>query len=135
MKGIFTVGVTAHTICDLSAVPKISATVEDWGGDSIVDTRPLSGSATKGQYAKGNIDGQFVISTRCSYGTVSASHAAFAAAWGLMQLTGTLVITPPDGAATLTMLNAICKSVKRTYWRGCDLGLRYVFTITTLTSP
>jgi hypothetical protein len=123
------------TLADDTASPRIAAVIEQWGGQSVVQTEPLYGGPNLAKFPRGNVGGQFVFTAGCSYATRDLAAAAFATAWSRLNTQGALALQPTGGSATVTMANAILRDVSRVEWAGVWLKLRYTFEITTVTSP
>ncbi len=121
-------------LADDTASPRIAAVIEQWGGQSVVQTEPLYGGPNLAKFPRGNVGGQFVFTAGCSYATRDLAAAAFATAWSRLNVQDTLAVKPSGGSATITMLNAILRDVQRVELEGVWLRIRYTFDITTVTS-
>ena len=136
MKIVFTpTGGSATTLADSSATPLIAAVIEQWGGQSVVQTEKRYGQETEIDFPRGNVGGAFVFTAGCSYDDYNDTLAAFVAGFSLLNLQGALVVTYIPGSTTATMANAVLRDVHRVKWDGLRLELRYTFKITTITSP
>lgn len=136
MKIVFTpTGGSATTLADSSATPLIAAVIEQWGGQSLVQSEKRYAQATEIDFPRGNVGGDFVFTAGCSYDDYDDTLAAFVNAFNLLNLQGALVVTFFPGSATATMDNAVLRDVRRVVLNGLRLELRYTFKITTITSP
>lgn len=136
MKIVFTpTGGSATTLADSSATPLIAAVIEQWGGQSTVQTEKRYGQATEIDFPRGNVGGDFIFTAGCSYDSYDDTLAAFVTAFGLLNSQGTLVVTYIPGSTTATMENAVLRDIHRVILNGLRLELRYTFKITTITSP
>lgn len=136
MKVVFTIaGPIDNTLADDTAAPKLAGVIEAIGAQDIVQIEPLYGGANPAKFPRGNVGGQFVFTSACSYASYNAAVDALKTAYGLLDDQGTLVFTPTGAGVphTLTMANAILHSVQVVRWTGVRLELRYTFEITTIT--
>ena len=123
-------GPTTYTLADISATPRVTALIESWSGQSIVQIEPLFRATNDVKFASGNAGGQIVFTAGCSYADVPTAVTAFVTAYGLLNSQGALKIL--NGATTLaTMQNAILRDVARVEFNGKWLKLRYTFEFTT----
>lgn len=136
MKIVFTpTGGSATTLADSSATPLIAAVIEQWGGQSAVQTEKRYGQETEIDFPRGNIGGDFIFTAGCSYENYNDTLAALVTGFSLLNLQGALVVTYLPGSTTATMPNAVLRDVHRVVLNGRRLELRYTFKITTITSP
>jgi hypothetical protein len=136
MKIVFTpTGGSAATLADSSATPLIAAVIEQWGGQSVVQTEKRYGQEAEIDFPRGNVGGDFVFTAGCSYENYDDTLAAFVTGFSLLNLQGVLVVTYIPGSTTATMANAVLRDVHRVVLNGLRLELRYTFKITTITSP
>ena len=133
MKITFGSGPT--TLADIAATPKVTAVVESWGGQALVQSEPLYGGPNVVKFPRGNVGGQFIFTAGCSFADRDTAAAAFATAYALLNTQGSLTVKPTGGSPTITMANAILHDLQRVEWEGVWLKLRYTFEITTVTSP
>lgn len=133
-KVIFTIAAPAAatlTVADDTAAPRITGQVEKLGGQGIPEKSNLYNSPHPGLYPRGNVSGQFIVHTSCSYKTLANQHDSLVAFYNAINTQGTVVLTM--GAGIYTMANAVLASVERTYLNGVRLDLRFTFEITTIT--
>jgi hypothetical protein len=136
MKIVFTpTGGSTATLADHTASPPINALIEQWGGQSAVQTEKRYGQSAEVDFPRGNVGGEFVFTAGCSYSNYDGPIDAFVTAFGLLNGQGTLVVTPTPGDTTATMAGAVLRDVHRVLLNGHRLELRYTFKITTITSP
>jgi hypothetical protein len=136
MKITFTpTGGSTVTLADHTATPAINALIEQWGGQSVVQTEKRYGQAAEIDFPRGNVGGDFVFTAGCSYTNYDGPIDAFVTAFALLDAQGALVVTPTPGVTTATMANAVLRDVHRVLLNGHRLELRYTFKITTITSP
>ncbi len=136
MKIVFTpTGGSAVTLADHTASPPVNALIEQWGGQSVVQTEKRYGQAAEIDFPRGNVGGEFVFTAGCSFVDYDSPIDAFVTAFGLIDSQGTLVVTPTPGTATATMTGAVLRDVHRVLLNGHRIELRYSFKITTITSP
>ena len=136
MKITFTpTGGSAVTLADHTASPPINALIEQWGGQSVVQTEKRYGQSTEIDFPRGNVGGEFVFTAGCSYASYDGPIDAFVTAFGLLDSQGTLIVTPTPGDTTATMADAVLRDVHRVLLNGYRVELRYSFKITTVTTP
>jgi hypothetical protein len=112
---------------DDTAAARKTIYIMDWGGAAAVQVEPLFRGAHPFLAGRGNVSGQFVFSTKCSYGTMDAAVAAFFAEYARIGETGSMVITTVD--KVISYANAFLVSVKRGGKEGVLLEVVYTFII------
>lgn len=122
----------ATTLADHAATPPINLIIEQWGVKSVVDSVPLVGAGFRKNFPKGNVGGQFVCTTSCSYASRAAAIAAFVAAVALINAERDLKLYEPSTTLAATMAKAILRDVAKVEWDGVYLKLRLSFDITTV---
>ncbi len=119
-----------NTLCDDAATPKVLGIIEQLGGRAAVQREQVYGAANEFLAARGNVGGRFVFTAFCSYASYALASAAFKAAYALIGVSGSCVLTYPTGT-TITMAGAVLADVSRVEWDGVGLKLRYTIEITT----
>jgi hypothetical protein len=136
VKIVFTpIGGSTVTLADHTASPPVNALIEQWGGQSVVQTEKRYGQTSEIDFPRGNVGGEFVFTAGCSYASYEGPIDAFVTAFGLLNGQGALVVTPTPGSTTATMAGAVLRDVHRVLLNGYRVELRYTFKITTITSP
>lgn len=110
---------------------KITILIEQLGGASIEQVTPIFRAAAVQRLARGNVAGTCAFTVGKSHASVAAALTYFKAEYGRMNQKGTLVLT--EGAVTLTMANAVLRSVSRAAGTGLRWVVRYEFGMTTIT--
>jgi hypothetical protein len=111
---------------------KLTIELGEHSQECVVQKESLAGAPFPFQTPRGNNSGQFAFISTFSYPTLDAMTAALKTGLSLAGQQGSVVLT--RGATTMTMANAILRSVKRANGSdGVKLRLSYVFEITTIT--
>lgn len=123
----------ATTLANDTVRPPYPATIEQLGGQSLVQLENLAGGANPALFPRGNVSGDFVFRSRQSYADLGTTWTVFQSMFALLNSQGTIVLM--QDAATLMFSNAILKGVNRIF--GSDTGgvhmeIRYTFAITTI---
>jgi hypothetical protein len=118
---------------------KFAVVVEQLGGQSLAQIEQLAGGANPALFPRGNVGGEFVFRSSQTYANYETTFAQFKTEYARLNRQGTLVvtITTSTGTATLTLANAILKSVQRIFdaqSSGAHMAIRYSFAITTITT-
>jgi hypothetical protein len=121
------------TIADFGASPRVMFTIDGWSGQSSTQKDELAMSAVRFQAARGNVLGQFVITTKCSYASETAAVGAMAAAYGMLNTTGNLLLYSRSNALMITWASAVLEGVQKVVMDGVRTEIRYTFSITTQT--
>lgn len=113
---------------------KFAIVVEQFAGASIAQVEALAGGANQALFSRGNIGGEFVFRSSKTYASYHETFAQFQAEYGRLNQQGTLVLV--EGSVPLTFANAILRAVQRIFDAqnsGARMGIRYTFSITTIT--
>lgn len=110
---------------------KIATHIESIGGQSIDQVEPLDGAAAAVQFARGNVQGEFVFTAGKSHADRATAVNYFKAQFGKLNQKGSLVYTVDS--ATLTMAGAVLRAVTVADIVGLRWTIRYAFGITTVT--
>lgn len=123
----------SNTLCDDTASPKIAGVIEQLGGQAVVQIEDVYNSGLQVKRSQGNVGGQFVFTASCSYASYDAATTAWLTAYGLLDATDDVVVTPVHTSdVTMTMAGAILRQVQRVQWDGKWLAIRYTFEITSI---
>ena len=121
-------------LADIAATPRVFSTVERLGNRGAIQDDLLFEDDFLTSIPRGNVAGQFVCVTTCSYASVNAAITAWKAAYDLILTKASLVWLPRPAGNYLTFANAILESVEDVEWQGVHLKIRYTFKVTTMTN-
>ncbi len=129
-KVVFTPsGGAAATLADLSTGSHV--VLEELGGAGIEQVEPLMDGSNVVRFPRGNVAGDCVFTVEKSFADKATAAAAAKTEYARMMQQGLLVLT--IYATTLSMANAVLRSVKCSRVNGVRWGFRYTFGITTIT--
>lgn len=139
MKVTFTIGATAHVLCDETATPPVYGVLEQWPTEAILQVEPLYLQQYQFVAARGNAVDTFVFVANGSYDTLPDATAAIIAAKLLAGQSGTLAwkygtstVNSGSQAAVLGRVEPVPVASVPGVLNGLQAILRYTFRFTAL---